>query len=170
MWNVSWCGEHGSLPHVKGLADIAVLVERRGQQVSALQLAGGVRTSVGARSELIDLAALAAYRARLNDLTTEIDRAETDADIGRVRSLEQEREHLFAEVRRATGLGGGLRVNPNDPAERARKAVSARIRDAIRRLEPITPLLAAHLDRSIQTGLQCSYQPTGDEATIRWKL
>ncbi len=169
VWNVSWRGQYGSLPHVKGLADIAVLIEHRGQEVSALQLAGGVRTG-GARSELIDLEALAAYRSRLNDLTAEIDRAETDVDIGRVRSLEQERELLFAEIRRATGLRGGLRVNPNDPAERARKAVSARIRDAIRRLEPITPLLAAHLDRTIQTGLQCSYQPSGDEATIRWKL
>ena len=39
-------------------------------------------------------------------LSAEIDRAQTDADIGRVESLETEREQLLAEIRRATGLGG----------------------------------------------------------------
>ena len=169
VWTVSWRHEHGNLPHVKGLADIAMLLQHRGQEVSALQLVGGVKSG-GSSQELIDLEALHAYRSRLDDLATEIDQAQTSADIGRVEILEVEREQLLAEVRRATGLGGRLRVNPNDPAERARKAVSARIRDAVRRVDTVAPLLAAHLDRSIQTGLQCSYTPANDEASIVWNV
>jgi hypothetical protein len=124
----------------------------------------------GSGQELIDLEALDAYRTRLDDLSTEIDQAETAADMGRVESLGTERDQLLAEIRRATGLGGRLRSNPNDPAERARKAVSARIRDAIRRVDAVAPLLAAHLDRSIQTGLRCSYSPANDEASITWNV
>ena len=81
-----------------------------------------------------------------------------------------ERDQLLTEVRRTTGLGGRIRTVANDPAERARKAVSGRIRDAIRRLDNITPRLAAHLDRSIVTGLRCAYVPTGADASIRWRV
>lgn len=169
VWTVSWRREHGNLPHAKGLADLAVLLQHRGQEVSALQLASGVMGG-GSSQELIDLEALDAYRTRLDDLSTEIDQAETAADIGRVEILETEREQLLAEIRRATGLGGRLRSNSNDPAERARKAVSARMRDAIRRVDSVAPLLAAHLDRSIQTGLRCSYSPANDEASITWNV
>ncbi len=170
VWTVSWRTEHGSLPHVKGLTDIAVLLRHRGQDISALQLAGAPPAIAGSNESLIDLDALNAYRIRLDDLVGEIDQADNDADIGRKESLEDEREQLFAEIRRTTGLGGRLRTNAGDPAERARKAVSARIRDAIRRLETVAPLLAGHLDRSIRTGLRCSYSPVGDEYEIRWNV
>ena len=43
--------------------------------------------------------------------------------------------------------------------ERARKAVTARIRDAIRRIEAVHPELGAHLDRSVITGTSCRYDP-----------
>ncbi len=169
VWTVSWRGEHGSLPHVKGLADIAALVRRPGEEVSALQLAGGVAAG-HSRQELIDIDALKAYRVRLDEISVDIDRAGSDADIGRVETLETEREQVLAEIRRATGLGGRLRSNANDPAERARKAVSARLRDALRRMETVAPSLAAHLDRSIRTGLRCSYAPASEEASISWRV
>ncbi len=169
VWTISWRDEDGNIPHVKGLADIAVLLQHRGQEVSALQLAGGV-ASGGSRQELVDLEALDAYRGRLDELSAEIDQAEVAADIGSVSRLQAEREHLVAEIRRVTGLGGRLRSNSNEPAERARKAVSARIRDAIRRVDAVAPSLAAHLDRSIRTGLQCSYTPIGADASISWNV
>jgi hypothetical protein len=170
VWTAAWRGESGSLPHIKGLADIAVLVERRGKQVPALQLAGGVPVAAGSRHELIDIEALGAYRARLDDLDAEIDHATGDADTGRIERLQEERSELLAEIGRATGLGGRLRTHANEPAERARKAVSARIRDAIRRLEEVAPQLARHLDRSIRTGLLCSYDPAGAEESITWSV
>jgi hypothetical protein len=170
VWKVSWRDESASLPHLKGLADIAALVSRRGEEVHALELAGGTATIRVGQDEMIDVQALAAYRRRLHDLDREIDDAERDADLGRSAQLEAEREQLLAEVRRATGLGGRIRSHSNDPAERARKAVSGRLRDAIGRLAEEAPLLAAHLDRSITTGLRCSYAPSGDDALISWSI
>ncbi len=170
VWTVAWRSERGSLGHVKGLADLATLVRRPGVEVAALQLAGGASAAVGRSDELSDHRALAAYRSHLDDLASEIDRATEDADVGRLERLELEREDVLAEIRRVTGLGGRLRTNANDPAERARKAVTARLRDAIRRIDDVAPGLAAHLDRSIRTGLRCSYAPSDDEAAVRWDV
>jgi hypothetical protein len=47
----------------------------------------------------------------------------------------------------------------NTAAERARKAVTARIRDAIRRVAEAHPEFGAHLDRSVRTGTVCRYDP-----------
>jgi len=170
VWTVSWREESGSLAHAKGLADIAVLIGHRGEGVAALQLAGGVAAMSGSRDELVDIRALDAYRKRLDELAVDLDRADADADIARSEALQVEHDHLLEEIRRVSRLGGQPRTAANDPNERARKAVSARIRDAIRRLDEIAPLLAAHLDRSIQTGSQCSYLPVGDDAQVRWSL
>jgi hypothetical protein len=170
IWAVSWRNEHGSLAHAKGLTDIAALIRHRGQGLSALELAGAPAVLDGANDTVIDVDALNAYRERLDELAEEADRANDDADIGWIESLELEREQLLAEIRSATGLGGRLRTSASNPAERARKAVSARIRDAIRRIEKVAPLLSAHLDRSIRTGLSCSYTPPGDEPAIRWEI
>jgi hypothetical protein len=169
IWTITWRGERAQLAHVKGLADIAMLVRHRGQEVPSLLLAGSTQAA-GSSDHLIDLDALGAYRSRLAELAAEIDQTASDGDIGRTERLENEREHLLAEVRRTTGLGGRLRTGANEPAERARKAVTARIRDAVRRLDAAAPLLAAHLDRSIQTGLRCSYTPGGQDASIRWNV
>ena len=157
------------MPHAKGLADIATLVRHPGREVPALELAGGGSGSAQ-RDDLTDLPALRAYRRRLAELQDELDGAQVNGDLARMERLTDEREQLLAEVRRTTGFGGRVRGAANDPAERARKAVSGRIRDAIRRMDAAAPDLAAHLDRSIQTGLRCSYMPTGDDTRIRWSI
>ncbi len=169
VWSVEFGDERCSVPHVKGMADIAVLVSRPGREVSALELAGGpdARGLAGRGDVLADRQALAAYRDRLAEIDAELDRAHDDADVGRLERLEDEREAVLSELRRVTGLGGRARTQANRPAERARKAVSARIRDAIRRLGAVAPDAAGHLDRSIRTGLFCSYDPDG-EAEVSW--
>ena len=170
VWTVSWQHETGTLPHLKGLADIATLVRRRGHDVSALELAGGQAVSGCGTYAMTDWQSLDAYRRRLDGLDAEIDAADRDADLGRSELLDAERQQLLAEVRRVTGLGGGIRSNSNDPAERARKAVSGRIRDAIARLAEIAPGLSAHLDRSILTGRRCSYSPSSHDKQVQWKI
>lgn len=170
VWTLSWHDEQASLPHAKGLADLAVLLQRPGRPVSALELAGGV-AAAGSSDTLVDLKALSAYRTRLAELDTDLDQAGGDADLARIEMLQHERDQVLAEIRRATGIGGRLRPNANDPAERARKAVSARIRDTIRRIGTVAPTLALHLDRSVQTGLECTYEaPPGDGPTPRWRV
>ncbi len=171
IWTVTFGEEQGSLPHSKGLADIAMLVRHRGQDLPAVRLMGGFSSGVSERTdELIDIEALRAYRDRLDELQAEIDQTGSGTDLASHDLLVEERDQLLTELRRTTGLGGRIRSVANDPAERARKAVSARIRDAIQRLGTLTPLLAAHLDRSVKTGLRCSYVPTGADAHLRWRV
>jgi hypothetical protein len=59
------------------------------------------------------------------------------------------------------GVGDRRRVAGPDPVERLRKAVSARVRDAIRRIESVHPSLGRHLSNAIRTGTYCSYEPEG---------
>jgi hypothetical protein len=65
---------------------------------------------------------------------------------------------LLEEMRKATGLGGRAR-KMGDAAERARSAVTWRIRNAIKKIEPAHSALARHLANSIKTGVFCSYTP-----------
>ena len=46
-----------------------------------------------------------------------------------------------------------------DPAERARKAVTWRIRDAISRITGADRALGDHFRRSVRTGAFCVYDP-----------
>ena len=85
-------------------------------------------------------------------------------DPGRAEPLEEEQERLLDEMRKATGLGGRDR-KMGDAAERARSAVTWRIRNAIKKLEAAHPALARHLVNSVKTGVFCSYTP---EKETRW--
>ena len=104
-------------------------------------------------------AALAAYRNRLAELAEDLAAAELDNDIGRARRARDEREWIVAELRRSTRPGRAARTLGVTTAERARKAVSARIRDAIHRIAEVMPDLGAHLERSVRTGNTCRYDP-----------
>ncbi|HVF05672.1 MAG TPA: AAA family ATPase [Frankiaceae bacterium] len=154
-WEVSYAGARATLPHAKGLADLATLIAAPGKDVHVLDLYGaGVESS--AAGEVADRTALAAYRQRLADLDAEINGA---ADQERRAGAVEERAALVAELGRVAKRGGGGRSFANYPTERARKAVTGRIRDTIRRLEAELPALAAHLDRSVATGTWCRYRP-----------
>jgi hypothetical protein len=69
-----------------------------------------------------------------------------------------EREFLLAELSAAAGLGGRRR-RLGDDVDRERKAVRARVRDAISRIEADHPDLGRHLARAVRTGTFCSYDP-----------
>ena len=120
----------------------------------------------GASGDLADRSALAAYRRRLADLEADIDHAEHDHDPERRARAEAERQAVLDELGRVTGSGGRSRTFANHPAERARKAVAGRVRDAIRKLEPVLPELAAHLQRNIVTGTYCRYRPE----LVHWQV
>ena len=65
---------------------------------------------------------------------------------------------MVRELSAADGLGRRDRWLGDD-RERARKAVSARIRDAIARISAEHAPLGQHLSRLISTGHLCSYRP-----------
>jgi hypothetical protein len=107
---------------------------------------------------VLDEEAKARYRARLGTLEEQITAALDRGDDDRAARLDAERGALVEELRRASGLGGRAR-RLDDHAERARKTVTARIRDALRRIDQRHPPLAAHLRATVSTGSSCCYQP-----------
>jgi hypothetical protein len=71
-------------------------------------------------------------------------------------------EHLTASL----GRGGRARRGA-DSAERARSAVTHRVRATIRQLGKLHPALGRHLEHSITTGAYCSYRP---ERQVAWTI
>ena len=163
MWQASYRGHTAYLRDTKGLHDLADLLANPGADLSALTLAGGGishRAHTGSTDTVVDRTALLAYRRRLAELDDELTTAQAHSDLGRQQRATDEREQLMAELRRATRPDGSPRALANTAAERARKAVTARIRDAIRRITEAHPELGAHLDRTVRTGTTCRYEPS----------
>ncbi len=156
VWKVGW---HGTVAHVldsKGMRDLALLVTHPGQELAATTLMGGRAPSYS--EPVLDDRAKAAYRRRIEALEEEIDDAVADDDADHAERAREERTALIHELASAVGLGGRDR-RIGDDQERARKAVSARIRDAISRIAETHPELGNHLDSAVQTGTWCSYRP-----------
>jgi hypothetical protein len=162
MWRLTFDGREVHLPDAKGLGDIATLLAVPGRPVHVFTLLGREAPATGA-DPVLDRRAVADYRRRLAELDAEI--AESDGGSAeRAERATAEREALIAELRAATGLGGRAR-RLGDETERARKTVTARIRDALRRIERIHPELASHLRDGVHTGTTCSYAP---DTPRRW--
>jgi tetratricopeptide (TPR) repeat protein len=177
VWELSYGGREVRLRDAKGLRDIASLLAEPGRPVPALELVAE-GTSVeqqrppdglhqpGDLGEVVDARAREAYRRRLRELDQEINDADDAGDAGRSSRAAAERDALVAQLSAAYGLGRRPR-RVGDPAERARSAVTARIHDAIRRIDTVHPELGLHLRRSVRTGRVCVYEP---EVPTRWSL
>ena len=66
----------------------------------------GQPADTGRGVEVLDEQARRAYRARLREIEAELAEAEAANDPGRAERLEEEKERLLDEMRKATGLGG----------------------------------------------------------------
>jgi tetratricopeptide (TPR) repeat protein len=172
-WSVQFGGAAIHLKDAKGLRDLSVLLARPGHEVHVLDLVGAAEGQTASdRSTNADLGAVLDARARheleerIRDLTEQIEEAEDRNDIGAAANLDEERAQLLAHLGTALGLSGRSRT-PGSDAERARKAVSMRIRDTIGRFDRELPALGAHLRNSVRTGVFCSYRP---EHPVSWDL
>ncbi|MDH2429659.1 AAA family ATPase [Sphaerisporangium sp. TRM90804] len=172
VWSLGFGGRTVHLPDAKGLRDLHILLSLPGSDVPAVRLLDprGGEVVVAARrmggDPVLDDEAKARYRAHLSRLDEEIDRAAEQGDDRRAAEFDREREALLAELRSASGLGGRDR-RLGDEAERARKTVTARIRDILRKLDTLHPALAAHLRATVSTGATCRYQPPDKTS---WRL
>ena len=158
-------GKQVQLPDSKGLADIATLIGARGADVHVLTLVGHHLARMGA-DPVLDQRAKKSYQERLGRLAEDIEDAEAAGRAGRAEVLRNERDALIRELAAAAGLGHRDR-KLGDEAERARKTVSARVRDALSKIGPVHPELAAHLRGSLRLGTRCSYSPP---AGVTWKV
>ena len=172
VWRLAFGGQAVHMPNAKGLDDLHVLLSRPGSAIAAVELldpAAGPELVAAKRmggDPILDDEAKAAYRRRLTELDEAIDRAAERGDDGRAIALDEERKALLQQLRVAAGLAGRTR-RLGDEAERARKTVSARIRDSLRKLDGSHPALAAHLRDTVSTGATCSYTPA---EPIAWQL
>lgn len=173
LWTLSYGGVTARMRHAKGLADLAVLLAAPGRPVPAADLiaaaGAGELGRAGLRlgsDEIFDATARKQIKDRLADLAGEIEEAERWADPHRAARAREERDVLLAELASAAGLAGRSR-RLGDQSERARKTVTARIRDVIGRIEPVHPVLAAHLRASVTTGTYCAYSPA---TPVTWRI
>jgi hypothetical protein len=168
-WLITFAGRHVQLPDAKGLHDLWTILGTHGAPVHVRTLldplAGDHLPTPGA-DPVLDDRAKAEYRTRLHELDRRIDDADTLGHSERAGRLRDERDALFHELAAATGLGG--RPRPlGDESERARKTVSARLRDTLTKIDRSHPELGAHLRGAIRMGVTCSYDPPEPTA---WRL
>jgi hypothetical protein len=165
VWTMAYGGREIRLRDSKGLRDLHALLTRPGTAVAALDLAApGPVAAEPDTGEVLDAQARSAYRKRLSELEEAAAEADAAADIERSARVAAERDALLEALSQAYGLGGRVR-RAGSAAERARTAVTARIRDAIRRIAGEHPELGRHLSRSVRTGTFCIYDP---DQPVRW--
>jgi hypothetical protein len=183
IWEIDYGGDRVSLRDARGLHHLARLLAAPGHEIHALDLAmtgdgGAARRDAGfevlgsdpmaAHGPILDVAARAAYRERIQDLQADIAEAEAWNDPERAARAEAELDALTQQLASAVGLGG--RDRPAGSAgERARISVTRAIRSAIARIAIHSPSLAAHLEATIRTGTYCSYTPD-PRAPIAWDV
>jgi predicted ATPase len=181
-WSLAFGAKDTRVRDSKGVRDIARLLATPGRGVAAVDLvavdqghqsgaAGAAVSGLGLAPEgdagdVLDATAREQYRMRLLELEEDITEADAANDLERASRARDERRFLAAELGAAVGLGGRPR-RALDPAERARKAVTWRIRDSINQIEKAHPPLGRHLRHAVRTGSLCVYDP--DQAT-EWRL
>ncbi|MEV4618535.1 AAA family ATPase [Asanoa sp. NPDC049573] len=172
VWRLGFRGRVVHLPDAKGLRDLHELLSHPGDDIAAVVLldpAAGPELLAARRmggDPILDDEAKERYKRRLGELDEAIDAAAERGDGARLATLDAERRALIDELRTAAGLGGRTR-RLGDEAERARKTVTARIRDTLRKLDDRHPDLATHLRDAVSTGSTCRYAPT---EPIGWRL
>jgi predicted ATPase len=168
LWQLAFDGESVHMPDLKGLHDLARLLAAPGEEIHVLDLGAAVDgvSPQGHAGELLDTEARAAYKARIDELREARELAEAANDTVRAERAREELDAIGEALTSAYGLGGRAR-KAGDQAERARSAVTWRIRSAISRVEAVHPGLGRHLKNSVRTGTFCSYAP---EQPVDWRL
>jgi len=150
---------------MKGFHDLAELIAHPQDPLHCLDLAGRSAESAGS-DEVLDSRARHELTERAKLLQTELNEAENFNDLGRIESAREELERIVATLSQAFGLAGKPR-HLGGAVERARTAVTWRIRSAIRKMLAVHPALGRHFENAIRTGTYCSYEP---EKEIDWLL
>jgi hypothetical protein len=182
-WSVAFEGVLVRLRHTRGLALLAVLLQRPETDVHVFDLVsavdGGSIDESGARGRqpqellmalardagpLADRRARAEYRGRLEELRSELADAEACNDLGRTELLRQQTARLAEELQGVYGRAGRSR-RATSACERARINVRNNISYTLTALKRSNGALWRHMKAAVHTGTFCSYQP---ERAIPW--
>ena len=164
-WALTYGGTTARVRDTKGMADLAVLLGSPGRDVHCLELMGGGVVQ-GDAGPALDAKARRAYETRIVDLQHDIDDARDANDFVRAERAEAELDALTTQLAEAFGLGNRDRATGSS-AERARTAVTYRIRASLKRINEVHPELARHLTNAVRTGTWCSYRP---ETDVVWTI
>jgi TolB-like protein/tetratricopeptide (TPR) repeat protein len=165
LWHVRFDGEALQLMDMKGFHDLAQLIAHPQEPIHCLDLAGRSAESSG-EGAVLDSRARKELTARVQSLQADIDEAEEFHDIGRAERARQELDQIVTTLSLAFGLAGKPR-RLGGTVERARTAVTWRIRSAIRKTVSVHPALGRHLENAVRTGTYCTYAP---EKPVDWAL
>jgi TolB-like protein len=162
-WLLAFDGLSVQLTAQKGFSDIARLLRQPGVEMHCLELAGRP-AEPNKDAPVLDARATREVRERLRELQHEVEEADAAHDLGRAERAREELDRIVEVMAGALGLGGRSRAL-GSAAERARSAVTWRIRSAIKKIAKAHPRLGRHLENSVRTGTFCVYEP---ETAVRW--
>jgi TolB-like protein/tetratricopeptide (TPR) repeat protein len=165
LWTLAFGGFSVQLTHQKGFLDLAQLLARPGTELHCLELAERP-AETGGDVPVLDERARRELKARVRELQREIDESDAAHDVGRAERAREELDQIVEHLSGALGLGG--RARPlGSAAERARSAVTWRIRNSIKKIASAHSRLGRHLENSVRTGTFCVYEP---ETPSNWVL
>lgn len=166
-WEVRHAGHTAMVEDCRGLRYIALLVQHAAvdpRPIHARELVAlatgrtGAPIELDSRDDVLDDEARKQLFARLEDLTAERDRECAAGRLDRAARLDDEYERIAVELKRAsTARKGGAQFS--DAGEKARKAVSKAISEAVARIAAHKEVaaLADHFNTAIRKGLWLSY-------------
>ncbi len=163
FWELCYQGETVAVKDAKGLHDIARLLTEPEKAIHCVELIGATIED-GSATLTLDAQAKQNYQNRLRRLQIQIEEAEMYQHSEQLVQLQEEYDQLIDHLSGALGLAGKAR-KVGSPIEKARSAVTWRIRSAIKKIESQHPALGRHLSQSIKTGTLCRYQP---ELDVHW--
>lgn len=178
-WTIRYQGQVAFLRTTRGLHCLSLLLRHPGREFHVSELLGQVirkYATVARQSEhrlpdagpILDVRAKVKYKRRLGDLRVDLEEAERFNDLARAERARNEISALAEQLAAAVGLGGRNRKIGSE-AERARCAVTKRIKDSINKIGEAIPSLRRHLAARVHTGYFCFYNPN-PEHPVAWKF
>src|ERR1019366_829721 len=191
-WKIQYQGQNTFLKSMRGLHCLAYLLRHPGREFHVSELlvrllevpaAPSAVTANGSQHKngdqfvlsglndgipILDAQAKTEYKRRVTELRQELEEAEQFNDPNRATRARDEMNTIAQHLASAIGLGGRDRKTSSE-AERARCAVTKRIKNAIQKLGEAIPALGHHLVARIKTGYFCSYNPD-PERPVHWKF
>ncbi len=164
LWTIFFEGERIQLREVKGYHDLAKLLQRPHHGIHCTDLMKATLIEKG--EAVFDEKAKKSYQQRITYLQTAIEEAELLQQPEQLNVLRQEYDQLLEHLSQSVGIGGRAR-KVSGSIEKARTAVTWRIRSAIKKISLVHPNLGKHLKISIKTGLVCEYTPEKD---LNWTV
>jgi len=174
-YSIAGFGESGYVRKLKGVKQIAVLVQAPGQPVPMNELVGASKeerivADKRSRQPTLDTKAKHDLKERLSEARGELERAQSVNDTVEVTHCQEEIEQLARQLKGDLGLRGKSR-DMNDPTNRLRSRICGTLStayDTLKKSQPPMNELAAHFGASISAeGSAFIYRPV-NKPTPKW--